>query len=278
MQGWTLPAETRTAMRLDHIRKLLEQTAWHDAALEAEELLDEAPDHVQALDCLARAQLGMLDAEGAVLTWTQLFAQDQSVIPERLAGYAMALFDTCQLDAAIEAASKAADLDPALAEAHYVRGLALEFMPGKSAEAATALVAAHRLDPVSFPFPMSIDSDTWERAIMTAMLQVSPPVRALWEGVPVRLVESPELERLKSSQPPLTPRLPGLFHGDAPSMSDDPPEDPWSRKPELLWLFTKNVSRVHSVEELIGRIADLLEQEAMVWVGEDPWLWDGSRE
>lgn len=271
MQGWTLDPETRIAMRLEQVRKLVDRMQWHDAALEAEELLDEHADHPEALELLARAQLGIMDAEGAAQTWEQLHQVDPSPRPDRLAGMAMARFDVCDLVGAVEAAREAVRLDPALAEGHFVLGLALERLPGRSVEAAQAMMAANRLDPVSFPFPIRLDASGWEQALTTAMLQVPPPVRELWEGVPVRLPELPDLDLLRKSQPPLTPRLPGMFEGHPPSLQDPPPEDPWARSPDGLQLFTRNLSRVHSLEELVARLADVLEQEALMWVGEDPW-------
>lgn len=271
MQGWNLDPEMRIAMRLERVQKLVERMAWPDAALEAEELLDESPDHVLALELLARAQLGMMDAEGAALTWEQVFELDPAATPSRLAGLAMARFDVCDLVGAVEAAREAVRLDASLAEAYFVLGLALERLPGRSVEAAQALLAANRLDPVAYPFPLHLDQSGWEQALTTAMLQVAPQVRELWEGVPVRLPDVPDLEMLRESQPPVTPRLPGMFEGDAPSMQDPLPDDPWGQKPDGLRLYTRNLSRVHSLEELIERLADVLEQEALVWVGVDPW-------
>lgn len=271
MQGWNLPPEMRLAMRLERVQALVEQMAWPEAALEAEELLDEAPDHVQALEYLARSQLGMMDAEGAALTWEQVFELDPAATPDRLAGMAMARFDICDLVGAVEAAREAVRLDASLAEAHFALGLALERLPGRSVEAAQALIAANRLDPLAYPFPIRLDQSGWEQALTTAMLQVPPQVRALWEGVPVRLPDVPDLEMLRRSQPPITPRLPGMFEGDPPSMQDPPPDDPWSHSPDGLSLYTRNLARVHSLEELVERLADVLEQEALVWVGEDPW-------
>mgnify|MGYP002819613500 CR=1 FL=1 len=271
LQGWTLDPDTRIRMRLDQVRKLLDTMAWHEAVLEAEELLDEEPQHVPALELLAKAQLGMMDAEGAVLTWEQVHALDPTPSADRLASLAMARFDTTDLVGAVEAARESIRLDSGRAEAHFVLGLALERLPGRSVEAAQALVAASRLDPLAYPFPIRLDAKGWEQALTTAMLQVTPEVRALWEGVPVRLPDYPDMELLRSSQPHLSPRLPGMYQGNAPSLAEEPVEDPWSEKPDGLLLFTQNLARVHSLDELVERLADVLEQEALVWVGEDPW-------
>ena len=162
LQGWTLDPDTRIRMRLDQVRKLLDTMAWHEAVLEAEELLDEEPQHVPALELLAKAQLGMMDAEGAVLTWEQVHALDPTPSADRLASLAMARFDTTDLVGAVEAARESIRLDSGRAEAHFVLGLALERLPGRSVEAAQALVAASRLDPLAYPFPIRLDAKGWE--------------------------------------------------------------------------------------------------------------------
>lgn len=266
LQGWSLDPETTRALRLDHVKKLVEQMVWDEAALEAEELLDEAPDHVEALDLLARAQLGMMDAEGAVQTWEQLFLLDPSPRPDRLAALSMARLDICDLVGAIEAARESTRLDPSLAEAHFVMGVALDRLPGNATESAIALLAANRLDPIAFPFPLRLDAEAWEQALTTAMMQVSPEVRSLWEGVPVRLPPYPDLDMLQANQPPLSPRIPGLFLGEPPTEGD-----PWLQPPDGLLLFTQNLARVQNLDELVERVADVLEQEAMVWLGQEAW-------
>lgn len=271
-QGWALDPEMRVAMRLEQVRKHVDAMAWHEAALEAEELLDEQPNHVEALELLARAQLGMMDAEGSAQSWEQVLSLDPTPRADRLASMAMARFDICDLVGAVEAAREAVRLDPSLGEAHYVLGLALERLPGRSVEAAQALLAANRLEPLAYPFPIRLDTQGWEQALTTAMLHVMPQVRELWEGVPVRLPQYPDLEMLRANTPPVSPRIPGMFQGQPPAEDDaEALEDPWSRSPDGLLLFTANLARVHDLEELVERLADVLEQEALVWVGADPW-------
>ncbi|MFK7927969.1 MAG: hypothetical protein AB8H79_07255 [Myxococcota bacterium] len=265
-QGWTLDPETARALRLDHVRKLVERMSWDDAALEAEELLDEAPEHVEALELLAHAQAGMMDAEGAVQTWEQLLRLDPTPRADRLAALSLARLDSCDLVGSVEAARESIRLDPALADAHFVMGFALDRLPGNATESARALIAANRLDPLAYPFPLRLDAESWEQALTTAMMHVAPEVRSLWEGVPVRLPQAPDLEMLRANDPPLSPRIPGLFLGEPPEDGD-----PWLQPPEGLLLFTQNLARVQSLEELIERLADVLEQEALVWLGQDPW-------
>lgn len=265
-QRWSIDAAHANELRLKHVHRLVERQDWPQAVLEAEELLDVAPDHVETLSLLARAQLGMADAEGAVQTWEQVLALDPSAHGDRLANLAMARLDCCDLLGAASAAREALRLDPSLAEAHFVLGVALEHQADRTSEAAQALSAANRLDPLAFPFPLQLDPAGWEQALTTAMIHVAPPVRALWEGVTVRLPELPDLADLRRHAPPLSPRIPGMLVGEPPETGD-----PWQTRPEALLLYARNLARARDLEELVERIAFVLEQEALVWAGEDPW-------
>lgn len=264
--GWTLDPDIARKMRLEHVRKLLDREEWSDAAREAEELLDEAPDHLQALEFLARAQVGMMDAEGAILTWQQVLELDPTPRADRLAALAMARFDQCDLVGAAETAREAVRLDASAPEGWFVLGLASERLPGRAVEAAQAFVAAHRLDPERYPFPLQLDSGGWDQAVTTAMMQVDPQLRTVWEDVPLTLVKYPDLEELRKHDPPFSPRVLGMFTGELPQGD----QDPWSVKPEGLTLYMQNLARVADLDELVSRIADVLEDEALVWLGEDP--------
>lgn len=265
-QGWSLDPQTRLQLRLDQVRKLVERLVWSEAVLEAEELLDEVPDHIEALELLARAQIGMMDAEGAALTLEQLHGLDPTWTAVRLSSLAMARLDTCDLVGAAEAARETLRLDPGSAEAHFVLGLALERLPGRGTESAQAFVAANRLDPLAYPFPKQLDGAGWEQALTTAMMQLPPVFRELWEGVPVRLPRYPDLDKLREATPPMSPRLLGMFVGEPPTEGN-----PFDTKPDGLMLYTENLGRVSSLDELIERIADVLEQEALVWIGQEVW-------
>jgi tetratricopeptide (TPR) repeat protein len=268
-QGWSIDPELATAMRLDHLRRLIQAQAWTPAILEAEELLDATPGAVEALELLGRAQLGIGDADGAVLTWEQVLALDPTATAPRLTSLATARLDICDLSGAITDAREAVRLDPGSAEAWYILGLALDLTPGRSTEATGALLTANRLDPESYPLPIQLDPAGWEQALGTAMLHVAPEVRELWDGVTVTVAERPDLDQLRQHDPPLSPRIPGNYVGTPP---DD--GDPWTVRPDGLALYARNLARVANLEQLIDSLADMLEHEAFVWVGEDPWADD----
>jgi len=266
-QGWSLDPELSSSLRLAHLERLVAAQAWPQAILDAEELLDLSPSSVSALEMLAKALLGVGDAEGAVQAWEQIHLLDPTPRADRLTALATARLDTCDLLGAAADAREAVRLDPACAEAWFILGLALENLPDRATEATQALLTAHRLDPVAHPLPVQLDPAGWEQAMTTAMLHVSPEIRDLWEGVRVSLVDQPDLQDLRAHDPPLSPRIPGNFLGSPP----DDQDDPWQTRPDGLVLYARNLGRVTSLEELIEVIADVLEHEALVWVGEDPW-------
>lgn len=266
-QGWSLDPELSHSLRLAHLERLIAGQAWPQAVLEAEELLDRSPTSVPALELLAKALLGFGDAEGSVQAWEQLHQLDPTPRADRLTAMATARLDTCDLLGATADAREAVRLDPASGEAWFILGLALENRPECATEATQALLTANRLDPVAHPLPIQLDPAGWEQAMTTAMLHVSPEVRELWEGVRVSLFDRPDLDELRSHEPPLSPRIPGNFIGTPPDDSDDP----WATRPEGLVLYARNLGRVANLQELIESLADVLEHEAFVWVGEDPW-------
>ena len=270
-QGWSLDPELAGAMRLDHLRRLIQGQAWHEAVLEAEEILDGAPGALEPLELLGRALLGAGDAEGAIQALEQRLALSPRVGADLWTALATARLDVCDPTGAATDAREAVRLDPGHGEAWFILGLALELLPGRSTEATQALLTAARLDPQAFPLPIQLDAAGWQQALTTAMLHVAPEVRALWEGVPVTLPDRPDLAQLRQHDPPLSPRIPGNYLGDPPDEGD-----PWTVRPSGLVLYARNLARVVDLEELIDALADLLEHEAFVWVGEDPFADDAA--
>lgn len=259
---WHIDAETHAALRLDRVRQALERGAYTTAVVEAEELLDEDPAHPDALFLLGEALLEIGHAELAVEVYRQHNELTRGTQPASLLGLAVASFEVCALSESIGAAREAVRLAPDLAEAHYTMGLALEVL-GRNAEALTAFSAAQQLDPVAFPFPIQQDLDAWQDEIEAAMEGVEPDVRAFWSGVPVVLMDAPDLEELRTHEPAIPPTVTGLYQGDPPGEDVDPA----TRRPAALRLFTRNLARNTDRAERIARIADCLVDEALDWFG-----------
>jgi tetratricopeptide (TPR) repeat protein len=259
---WQLDPATRSALRLEQVRKTLARGDFDLAALEAEELLDEEPDHVEALLLLGQAEIELGDAQTAALALSRYLDLVGAPTANALSSLAAARFHMCDLVGAIELAREATRLDPSIATAHWVLAMSLERMPGQSTSAAQAFAAAHQLAPETCPFPLTLDSPQWELAVGQALEQIHPALREFWNGVEVRLSELPDLRTLRAAHPPMTPATTGLYVGEPPVDAD-----PWSQRPEALRLYLRNLARAVDAPALVERIADVLEHEALDWLG-----------
>lgn len=264
--GWSIDPDTRLALRLDRVRKALEQGDHATAVVEAEELLDEAPDHPDALFLLGEALLELGDAQGAVEAYEQFLQVAQPDDPAHaaaaLGGLAIARFEACVLSGAAEAAREAIRLAPDMAEAHYYLGLSLERVTGRQSEAVAEFVAANRLDPAAYPLPAQLDDAAWKAVVKQAMSRLHPRLITFWDDVPIRLDDLPSMDELRRADPPITPTASGLYEGEPPDV-----DEAWTQKPTALRLFRRNLARLGELELIVDEVASTLENEALDWVG-----------
>ncbi len=259
---WTLDPDTRAAMRLDRVREAMRQQQWETAIVEVEEFLDESPQHPDALFLLGESLLELGDAALACEVYSDQVELTGGKQPASLLGLAIARFETCDLPGSAQAAREVIRQDPGNAEAHFTLGLALERQKGRSVEAASALSAAARLDPEGFPFPLTISAEGWSSVIGSALASLHPTLRGFWSGVPIRLLDLPDLAELRRHEPVLPPTVMALFIGTPPDEGQAS-----ASRPDALRLFTRNLTRVHSEDQLVEQVAVALEQEALEWLG-----------
>jgi tetratricopeptide (TPR) repeat protein len=260
--GWSIDPDTRIQLRLERVRALIRDLAWSDAVLEAEELLDEHPDHPEGLFLLGEALLELGDWELAHAVYQHRVSLDGGDVGS-LVGLAVASFHLCDLPATTELAREAVRRDPGNAEGHYYLGLALE-RTGRTSDAATELAAAAQLDSARFPLPVSLKRKDWEGLIAQAVDELPPRLQAFYARVPFRIEELPSLEELRSHQPPLSPTVGALYTGDPPSE-----DDPFDSPPEAIRVFTRNLARAGTVEGAAVELRNALQDEALDWLGED---------
>lgn len=258
---WTLDPELRTQLRLERVRTAIRKSEWLEAVLEAEELLDDEHDHPEALALLGHASLGLGDAQIARLALEQAAALGSDDVG-LLLDLAVARFETCELIGATEAAREVVRRDPENAEGHWYLGLSLERLQGRQAEAVTELSAARQLAPDRYPWPLELDVEAWESAIREAVSVLPSAIETFWTGIPIQLVEEPDLDELRKMDPPVSPAVSGLFVG-----APDPEKDPFEDRPEAIRLYRRNLALCRSVDELVEHIADALESEALGWLG-----------
>lgn len=262
--AWRLDGGTLGRLRLEHLRSAAKAGRWGDVELEAEELLDEDPGHVEALFLLAEASVALGRYEVARAAYAAVAARDPDghavSSAHVLAGQALASFHVCRVQEAIELAREVIRLDPEQAEAHHVLSMALDFVPGRSGEALAERMAAARLDPDAFPLPDTRRFPTWEVVITRALEQVEPSVRAFYAQVPFRIEELPDLARLRGHAPPTSPAVLALTDGEPPPLDEDP------GLPEGVAVYARNLGRAGSVEAMIRALADDLVDEAQAWL------------
>ena len=267
--GWHIDPEMSRNMRLTLVRKRLDQGEFAEAVLECEELLDESPDHPEALFLLGEALLELGDPQSAGEAYEQQ-VEIAGRTPENpfsigaLTGLAVCRFEMCDIPGAIEAARDAIRLSPELAEAHYTLGLALERVPGRKSEAVNAFSAARGLDPDAYPFPLQLDRRGWDALVAAAREKLPSKLKKFWGGVNFKLEELPDMGELRRNDPPISPTVTGLYDGTPP---EDEDEDPWFVKPLAMRLFTGNIARIGDRDAAIEEIVAVLRSEAIDWLG-----------
>ncbi|MBX2798106.1 MAG: tetratricopeptide repeat protein [Myxococcales bacterium] len=257
---WRVDADTQQSLRLERIRTALDDGAWEEAALEAEELLDEAPQHPEGLFLLGEALLELADFELARACYEQRVRLDGGDSPSLL-GLAISAFQSCDLPVAVETAREVVRRQPDNAEAHYYLGLALERQPGRMTEALTELSAAAQLDPDLFPLPMQLRDKDWEEVVGAAVMRLHPRLQTFYKAIHFRLEDLPAVQELRDHDPPLPPTIGAMYVGQPPD------GDPWHELPSAVRLFARNLGRASTPEDLVGQLSRALQEEALDWLG-----------
>jgi tetratricopeptide (TPR) repeat protein len=267
MGGWTIDPAARAVLRVERIHKALDEGDFGLAVVEAEELLDEEPEHPEGTFLLAEALLELGDMASAADTYELHLrtAGKDAKNPRSAAswtGLAVARFEGCDVPGAVEAGRQAVALASDLADAHHILGLALERVPGKKNESIGELLAAHRLDPEACPLPLQLERKQWEQVVKQAMTRLPAKLQEFWRSVPLAYEELPPLDLLRTHEPAMSPLVIGLYEGDPP---EDPTATPESR-PSRLRLFTNNMARVGRRDAAIDEVSAMLESEALDWL------------
>lgn len=263
---WRLDDETRQGMRVSRIREALAEEAYDLAVTEAEELLDEVPAHAEGLFLLGEALLHLADFEIARMCYERRIEVDGGDTSTWL-GLAIAAFQSCDLDTAVQHAQRVVQAAPDNAEAHYYLGLGLERMPGRATDAMAHLTAAMQLEPDRFPLPMQLDADDWRRVVYGALNTLHPQLQRFYVGMDFRLEDLPPLEELRANDPPLPPMVGAMYVGDPPALQGDAPA---TERPEAMRLFTRNLGRSPTEDDLVDQLGMALHDEAVHWLGLTP--------
>ncbi|MEN0061795.1 MAG: tetratricopeptide repeat protein [Myxococcota bacterium] len=258
---WRLDPDLGQDLRLQRVRKALTDGEFEAAVQEAEELLDEAPQHNEALFLLGEALLELADYELALKTFRQRVAIDGGDV-DSLLGLGIAGFQTCDLQLAIETLREIIRMEPDQAEAHYYLGLALERIPGQSRESLNEQMAAYQLSPKRFPLPRDLSHTDWQDLVAAAVARLPERLHAFYSNLPFAIDDLPGLEELQAHDPPLPPTIAALHVGDPPEDGD-----PWTERPKSIRLFARNLARAPTPEDLIEQLQQALLDEASHWLG-----------
>lgn len=260
--AWSVDRETVAGLRRDRASDALAAGDHGLALAEAEELLDEHPDDVEALRVSSQAAMALGDPLMAALCCEGILSRR----PDDARAWvelALARLHLADLQASQDAVDKGLELDSDLALGWHLLGILRQRTGQPGADQAHAHAA--RLQPERFPLPRPLLPATRKRALARALEALHPTLQDFYARVPVRWEPSPQLQELHAWSPPLSPLSPALVLGELPS------GDPWAELPQAVRLYADNLAWPPAeLDELADRIAAALTAVAVDWLGEEP--------
>jgi len=238
----------------------------------------------QALE-LARRELDSADAADPVLNFlaaAALFELDrpaQAAVELRhaveldpddaefRAALALALFLSCDFQAAEAESAQALAADDGSPDALHVHALLLE-RKGLEDEAEEHFTRAAEIDPDGFPAPRRLSREEFEGEIERAAQLLDESFRKHLDEAVVTVESLPSEEILREETPPLDPELLGLFVGV--SLAEQSQFSPGGELPPRILLFQRNLERAFpEPQELRTQIARTLHHELGHYLGFD---------
>jgi len=249
------------ALRLDRSREAYRNHDLITALLEAEELLEEDPDNVEALEVLGDTELELGHGREAGLVFEQLLDLRPDE-PVYLTGQAIARFLHTDFIGAIDSARRALELVPDLTEAHAYIGLCYE-RTGMGGLAEEHLQRAAELDPEGWAPPPSIADVPWQALLEAAMARVPEDLRGFYDSVPIVWQHLPDPRVLRAVDPPISPLVLALYEGTPTGPGLDS-----GLRPRSMRVFQGNARRfARDLERLAEDLGHALAAEAADWLG-----------
>ncbi len=251
--------------RFQQARARFDARDWMGAILEAEELLEEEPDHLEALFLVGEANLELGDAHGADAAYAR-FLELVPRHPMALCGMGIARFELTDMDGCLMCTQAVLEVNPDSPEAWYYQGLAQEWQ-GLTDESRSSLDKAANLDGNRYPRIEPLSEAGWNEALLQAFSLLDEALSRWIQEVPLTSYHLPSLDVLRSAEPPLSPFSTGLYRGTPPT----PGDEAWETHPEELRLYRVNLERLaHHQGDLPRRIAEVLRAEALDWLALPP--------
>jgi len=262
---WGLDASAVSELRLSRAIHALDTGDPVTAALEAEELLDEDPDNLEAIVLVGEASLDLIYFATARIAFQHALSINGGLI-KAWAGLSLACYELTDLETCASSAQEGLRLnkeDPAL---WYYLAVALEQL-NHHERAEQAFSQASRIDGANFPKPLRHAPELWAQALTSAMELLPVTLRDWYKRFTVEVHRFPDIEELRSSEPPLSPAAGALYLGTPPTLGFG---DPWATQPEKVRVFTGNLERGAPLPTDMARmVATALRQEALDWLGLD---------
>ncbi len=248
-------------MRLDRSRLAYQEHDLVTALLETEELLDEDPDNVAALEVLADTELELGHGREAGLVFAHLLRLDPEQ-PLYLAGMAIACFLHADFQGAVSYGGEALKLQEDLSEAHAYVGLACERL-GLLDASQQHLERARAIDPEGWRQPPELHEIPWAEVLSRALERVPEQLAPFYQQVPIVWQQLPDPAVLRSVDPPISPLVLALYEGTSGG-----PGDHTGILPRSLRIFQGNARRfAHDLDRLVEDLGQALSAEAADWMG-----------
>jgi tetratricopeptide (TPR) repeat protein len=258
----TLDPGAIAALRLDRTREAYRNHDLITALLEAEELLEDDPDNIDALEVLGDTELELGHGREAELVFSHLLDL-QPDEPVYLTGLAIARFLHTDFQGSVDAGLEALEASPDLVEAHAYVGLSLERM-GQLEASAEHLARAAELDPEGWAPAPSVDEVPWQGLLSMALEALPADLRAFYDKVPIVWQQLPDPSVLRAVDPPISPLVLALYEGTPPGPEADV-------LPRSMRIFQGNARRfARDLERLTEDLAHALGAEAADWLGVEP--------
>lgn len=262
---WGLDASAISDLRMSRAVKALDAGDPTTATIEGEELLDEEPDNLEAIVLVGEASLDLGAFATARISFQHALSIDNTLI-KGWAGLALSCYELTDLESCASSAQEGLrldDQDPAL---WYYLGVALEQLE-HTEKAEQAFTQAARIDGTNFPKPIRYTLEQWEQGLKSAMELLPAVLRDWYERFPVHIKRFPDLEELRSAEPPLSPAAGALYLGTPPPLGFG---NAWATQPEQVRVYTGNLERSAPTPTDLARVvATALRQEALDWLGLD---------
>ncbi len=213
-----------------------------------------------------RAQLALLEAQAyadlgqseSALERATEAARLQPALADAVHERGVALFNLLHFDEARVQFERVLALAPDDPYAHHLLGLTLEQL-GRTAEATAHLARAEALAADEFPPPVLLSQAELEAEVARLIAALPAARRERLAGVPVTIVDLPDPTDLRAVSPPLPPTILGLYRGLPLGAVAAPGEDV---PPRAIVLYRLNLGRaVRTRVELLEQVARTLDHE-----------------